>query len=140
MMEADQAIKLDGVAAADLEWPECPICYTEAAYGISDTCEHFFCDTCIEGSLKAILETAQFPALCPMCRAENGGKDDGKGRIEEENLTFLQQRNIISKGFQHRFLKQQTKTLNIEETDISNAQANVENFCLLPILCIMTLE
>eukprot|EP00470_Lotharella_oceanica_P012902 CAMPEP_0170187640 /NCGR_PEP_ID=MMETSP0040_2-20121228/42216_1 /TAXON_ID=641309 /ORGANISM="Lotharella oceanica, Strain CCMP622" /LENGTH=259 /DNA_ID=CAMNT_0010434729 /DNA_START=90 /DNA_END=869 /DNA_ORIENTATION=- len=80
-------------------------------------------------ALEAILEQGQFPAICPACRAEGEGKkrrrnvgggrgDDRhhhhhppppKGLIEDEVLTFLQKRGVISKEFQFRFMKQQNK-------------------------------
>ena len=60
----------------------CLVCGCEpAAYGISTECEHLFCSDCLAGSLKAILDAAQFPACCPVCRASNGGKAvEGKSR------------------------------------------------------------
>lgn len=91
--------------------PDCLVCYCDtASYGVSTECQHVFCDECIRGSLEAILDVGQFPAFCPMCRAEQGPGLE-VGRINGAALSFLQQRGIITKAFQYRFLKQQAKAL-----------------------------
>jgi len=112
------AEKFDDLAPDEGELPDCLICYADVAtYGISTNCEHFFCDDCLRGSLEAMMESGQFPAFCPMCRAESGGVDPENGRIDEPSLTFLQQRGVISKAFQFRFQKQQNKALDITEEE-----------------------
>ena len=59
------------------------------------------------------MDTAQFPAYCPMCRADAAGNVDklkrGPGLIEDRTLTFLQRRGIIEKDFQFRFMLQAFK-------------------------------
>jgi len=55
------------------------------------------------------LEQGQFPAYCPACRADAGGKDIKAGRIEGPALTFLEKRGVISKDLQYRFMKQQRR-------------------------------
>ena len=97
------------------EDPLCLICYSDpGAYGISTQCDHFFCEDCIRGSLEAIMDTAQFPALCPMCRvqAHDSGSATGDeviaGHIGTDALSFLEQRKVISKEFVFRFARQNT--------------------------------
>lgn len=87
----------------------CQVCYGDSEYGISTECKHFYCRECLRRSLEAMMDTAQFPAYCPMCRAENcvQGGEPSCGRIEEPALHFLQQRGVISQEFMVRFLKQQ---------------------------------
>jgi len=96
-------------AANDTDDLPCMVCYDRGEWGVSTECSHFFCSECIKGSLEAILDSAQFPAYCPMCRAEAGGKPPNAGRIEDEALTFLERRGVISRDFQFRFMKQQKK-------------------------------
>jgi len=90
---------------------ECMICFGEAECRLSTSCSHYFCETCIKMALEAILEQGQFPAICPACRAEGGAKTRHypKGLIEDQVLTFLQNKGVISKEFQFRFMKQQNK-------------------------------
>merc|ERR550534_1760774 len=56
-----------------------------------------------------IMSMGQFPAYCPQCRVESTGKEIPKGRIESPALHFLVQRNVITKDFMLRFMKQQQK-------------------------------
>lgn len=83
----------------------CQICYCDSEFGFSTECKHFYCRECIQGSVKAILETGQFPAYCPACRAESG-KDVKHGRIDEGALSFLLKNEVIDKDTYFRFLKQ----------------------------------
>lgn len=111
----DGAEEFDDLAPDEGELPDCLVCYADVAtYGVSTKCSHFFCDDCIRGSLEAIMDSGQFPAFCPMCRAESGGPEPENGRIDEAALTFLQQRGVITKAFQFRFEKQQNKALEVE--------------------------
>jgi len=83
----------------------CSICYSDPQkWGISVNCDHFFCQDCIKGTLNAICETNQFPAFCPICRAENGGKQPNKGEITSLALKFLVSREVIDEYFMRRFL------------------------------------
>ena len=105
----------------------CLVCGSEPVqYGISAECEHHFCADCLRGSLKAILDTAQFPACCPVCRADNGGKAE-EGLITRPVLTFLQQREVIDKPFQFRFIQgmQRNAERNGEVTQNSVAEAEM---------------
>ena len=74
----------------------CKICWGYADFGLSTECEHLYCTDCIRGTLEAILQTGQFPAICPQCRAENDlSAASGArllGRISPLVLAFLQQR------------------------------------------------
>jgi hypothetical protein len=95
-------------ASVSVEPPECLVCFGDAKYGLSTDCEHFFCEICIEHSLRAILESGQLPAFCPQCRADSVDAASGKanpttGRIGLPALSFLQQRSVISKEFLFRF-------------------------------------
>ena len=68
---------------------------------------HYYCGDCLRGSLEAILNTGQFPAFCPQCRVDSGSnssKPVSFGKIDEESLSFLQQRGVISLQFFYRFL------------------------------------
>eukprot|EP00466_Bigelowiella_natans_P008205 jgi/Bigna1/73943/fgenesh1_pg.26_\ len=86
----------------------CSICYCDSRYGISDECDHFYCAECIQMSLKAIMDTGQFPAYCPACRAESAGKKvPDRGLISPEALTYLERRDVITKDMQFRMMKQQ---------------------------------
>jgi len=76
---------------------------------MSTECKHFYCKECIKQSLEAILNSGQFPAYCPQCRAESVKGTTAEpihGRIEGRALSFLQQRGVITKEFQFRFIKQ----------------------------------
>ena len=57
--------------------PECEICYEDADCGISDTCDHFFCKSCINRYLERSLNEGRFPLFCPKCREE---KSTSSGR------------------------------------------------------------
>jgi hypothetical protein len=88
------------------------VCFGDGAYCISSDCKdrHFFCGDCIRGTLTAIIEMGQFPAICPACRANDpNGHDASKridyGRIDEEALSFLQIRGVISSSTLFRFVK-----------------------------------
>jgi len=83
----------------------CQICFGASDYGLSKTCEHFYCTGCIKGTLEAILNSGQFPAYCPACRAEAMGQPD-LGLIEGSVLSFLQQRSVVTMEFLFRFMKQ----------------------------------
>ena len=48
----------------------CKVCFGDGEFGLSRHCEHYFCSDCIRRSLEAMLETGQFPAYCPQCRAD----------------------------------------------------------------------
>jgi len=83
---------------------------------MSTECKHFYCTDCIKHSLEAMINTGQFPAYCPQCRAESVKGTTAEpihGRIEGRALSFLQQRGVITKEFQFRFIKQMRE--NVEE-------------------------
>jgi len=83
----------------------CGICYSDPPkWGISPQCDHFFCADCVGGTLNAICETNQFPAFCPICRAENGGKEPKKGAITNLGLKFLVSKKVLTEYFMRRFL------------------------------------
>jgi hypothetical protein len=98
-------------SSLDEHMPECPICYCDPGiYGLSVQCDHLFCKDCAASSLQAMLESGQFPANCPMCRAEGkipdpeGHDTEPCGRITRPVLTFLCERDVINKKFQFRFV------------------------------------
>jgi hypothetical protein len=95
---------------------DCAVCGSSGEYGISPACEHFFCAGCAKQSLDAILNGAQFPMVCPQCRAEAGGKvpPDGKGAIDGPALDFLQGRGIVDTPLCFRLLAQQANALDEE--------------------------
>ncbi len=107
MTETDESAVKQTV---DEHMPECLICYCEpGTYGLSAECDHMFCEDCASHSLQAILESGQFPACCPMCRAEGKVPKAGEisepcGRITRPALTFLAERGVITKHFQFRFV------------------------------------
>ena len=89
---------------------DCQVCFGDGAYAISGTCgAHFFCHDCIQGTLKSIIEMGQFPAQCPCCRAEAGGDSSTNnvttGRIDDESLSFLAARGVLSRDLLFRFTK-----------------------------------
>ena len=45
----------------------CEICWGDSKWGVSTQCQHFYCAECILSSLKAILDTAQFPGAPLQC-------------------------------------------------------------------------
>ena len=48
----------------------CEICWCDPPkFGISTSCTHFFCTECIQGHLKQVLNSGEFPGYCPMCQA-----------------------------------------------------------------------
>jgi len=96
-------------APADVDDHPCGICFCDSKWGMSTDCQHFYCEECIKHSLEAMLNTGQFPAYCPQCRAESVKGTTAEpvhGRIEGRALSFLQQRGVITKEFQFRFIKQ----------------------------------
>ena len=70
---------------------DCLVCYGEGKYCVSAECgKHFFCEDCIQMSLEAVLDQGQFPAFCPMCRADAmGDADKLTGTIGEREHSFL---------------------------------------------------
>jgi|MDSY01.1.fsa_nt_gb hypothetical protein len=79
----------------------CLVCYDEdGEYGLSTECNHFYCKSCIKGSLDMIVNAGQFPAFCPQCRADAPGGKPVTGRIQRPALTFLEHRGIIDKEYQ----------------------------------------
>ena len=80
----------------------CLVCYDEGKYGLSTECGHFYCEDCIKGSLEAMMDTAQFPAYCPQCRTDALPDLPTQGQILRPALTFLQQRQVITKEFEFR--------------------------------------
>jgi len=94
----------------------CGICFSASKWGMSTECKHFYCEGCIKHSLEAILNSGQFPAYCPQCRAESVEGTTAEpvhGRIEGGALSFLEQRGVITKEFQFRFIKQMRE--NVKE-------------------------
>lgn len=127
----DGAEQYDGLGPDEGDLPDCLVCYADvASYGISTSCEHRFCLECIRMSLEAIMDVGQFPAFCPMCRAESMGRDMENGRIDGPSLTFLQQRGVVTQAFQHRLLKQQSKALGLEEVEAFECPGRCGEFLL----------
>lgn len=101
--------------AAAAEPPEdedafaCCICMGDGAFCLSARCQgaerHYFCADCIQGTLKAVVDTSQFPAHCPSCRADcqDGRKLDAP--IDDAVLSFLEVRGVISRDLTFRFAK-----------------------------------
>eukprot|EP00927_Polykrikos_kofoidii_P072202 TRINITY_DN68346_c0_g1_i1.p1 TRINITY_DN68346_c0_g1~~TRINITY_DN68346_c0_g1_i1.p1 ORF type:complete len:591 (-),score=98.89 TRINITY_DN68346_c0_g1_i1:54-1826(-) len=116
--------------AEDFEGHDCLVCYGPAVFRMSTTCDHFFCETCIRMSIEAMMETGQFPAFCPMCRADAGGKELKRGRVSDASLTFLQQRGVITKPLQFRLEKQQNKALGIDEVNVFECPGKCGEFLL----------
>ena len=87
----------------------CLICWGPAQYGLATTCDHFYCEDCIERSLDSMLELGQFPAYCPQCRADAGAELPVTGRIEEKTLTFLARRAVISDDIRLRVIREQRR-------------------------------
>ena len=87
---------------------DCLVCYGDGEFCLSEECgRHYYCGDCLRGSLEAILNTGQFPAFCPACRAESGAnsaKPVNHGKIDEASLAFLQMRGVISVKLFNRFL------------------------------------
>ena len=87
---------------------DCLVCYGDGEYCMSVECgKHYYCGDCLRGSLEAMLNTGQFPAFCPQCRVDSGSDSSNPvkiGKIEENSLSFLQQRGVISLEFFYRFL------------------------------------
>ena len=85
----------------------CLVCYDNSHYHLSTSCDHAYCADCIKGTLDAVVESAQFPAWCPQCRADaiDSGEELTTGRIPPEALSFLEQRGVITTEFLFRFLK-----------------------------------
>ncbi|KAK7249932.1 hypothetical protein SO694_00005442 [Aureococcus anophagefferens] len=71
----------------------------ESRFKLAADCDHFYCADCIRGSLGAMMDTGQFPAYCPACRADARGDAErlraGPGRITDATLTFLQRRRAF---------------------------------------------
>jgi hypothetical protein len=89
----------------------CAICWCDPPkYGISTSCTHFFCVECIQGHLKQILMSGDFPGFCPMCQASApNGEEPVYGRIDGKAMTFLQRHGVIEKQFQFSFMKKQNE-------------------------------
>eukprot|EP00605_Chrysophyceae_sp_TOSAG23-4_P002904 GSChrysophyteH1.ASY1.ANO1.3199.1 assembled CDS len=93
----------------------CLVCYASPGkYGMSVECEHLFCEECLTQSLKAMLNLGQFPAFCSACRAESQGVPPRVGKITRPVMTFLQERGLLTKGFQFRFV---TAMLRVGDAD-----------------------
>ena len=86
----------------------CGICYGSSNYGISKECIHFFCNECIVSTLEYLLSSGEFPAYCPVCKAEDVLNDDSiqNGLITEDALSFLLSKNVIQYDLYYRFTKQ----------------------------------
>ncbi len=89
--------------AAESVVQQCLVCYDDSDFALSTECSHSYCAECIVGSLEGIIETGQFPAWCPQCRADG---DLTKGRVSAEAIAFLAERHVITKDFAFRFLNQ----------------------------------
>ena len=101
----DTLEKIKKFQEKEVTQPDCCVCFCEPAkYGMSIQCEHLFCSGCIENSLKAMLESGQFPAYCVMCRAEDRNGKPKRGLVTRPALTFLEERKVIDKAFQFRFV------------------------------------
>ena len=113
----------------------CPVCWCDPPkYGISTDCTHFFCEQCIQGHLRNVLNTGKFPGYCPICQSEAPeGQVPLFGRITGKAMTFLQvqyfayyicthllvtyivrfpslpfqRHEVINKEFQFRFMRKQ---------------------------------
>jgi hypothetical protein len=84
---------------------ECSICFTNPReWGMSRFgCPHHYCGECIRGTLNAALDTGDFPARCPECKMANAPGEPPPGVVDEEALTFLQQKGVIDQPFAIRF-------------------------------------
>ena len=78
-----------------------------------------------------MLDQGQFPAFCPQCRADSGGKELTKGRILRPALTFLQQRNVITKEFQFRFVTAMKRQAREELDDYFECPKKCGNFLVV---------
>jgi len=88
---------------------DCCICMGDGAFCLSTKCHgserHFFCADCIVGTLQATVETSQFPAHCPSCRAECQDPAKLDAPVNDEVLSFLELRGLISRELVFRFSK-----------------------------------
>ena len=100
----------------------------ESRFKLAADCDHFYCADCIRGSLGAMMDTGQFPAYCPACRADARGDAErlraGPGRITDATLTFLQRRRVFDKDFQFRFMLQAFIDRAAKESEIPNFKAS----------------
>jgi hypothetical protein len=97
----------------------CLICYDDSSYGLSTECDHRFCEECIVGTLEAMVETGQFPAYCPQCRADASSPGEvNVGRILPPVLSFLEQRKVITQDFLLRFTKQDARESQEEDEEV----------------------
>ena len=89
----------------------CAICWCDPPkYGISTSCTHFFCVECIQGHLKQVQQSGEFPGFCPMCQASAPKDEDPVyGRIDGKAMTFLERHDVIDKEFQFRFMRKQNE-------------------------------
>ena len=99
------------IESISIEEELCEICWCDPPkYGISTSCSHFFCIECIQGHLKQVKTSGEFPGFCPMCQASAPqGEDPVYGRIDGKAMTFLQRHNVIEKEFQFQFMKKQNE-------------------------------
>lgn len=115
----------------DGEEQPCLVCYGDSKYGLSVECSHFYCEICIQFSLEAMLNSGQFPAYCPQCRADAGGTPEA-GRITRPALTFLQQRGIITKEFEFRFVTAMRRQDREDEQEYFECPAGCGTYLCVP--------
>lgn len=79
------------------------LCGSRATNRLSPTCQHYFCKLCIRDTFAMIVESGQFPALCPGCRAANtqtaygrAGLKGQAGKVTKGILADLVQKRILS--------------------------------------------
>lgn len=99
---------------------DCQICYDSSMFGLSTTCQHFYCVECIRRSLDSMMDAGEFPAYCPACKAEaatgqNGALEARQGRIETRALSFLVHKRVLTREQYFRFKKMQARASNGDE-------------------------
>ncbi|KNC49039.1 uncharacterized protein AMSG_04998 [Thecamonas trahens ATCC 50062] len=92
--------------------PECVVCMFEAGQvqlvgpGV---CEHLLCTECAVGTLKAVLDAGQFPAVCPGCLAESGASMRPRElplaqRVTADAVEALVVAGAVDEDFARRFI------------------------------------
>ena len=105
LLTPEQAVACGCRSVLDPDDFACGVCFGDGEYCLATSCkQHFFCRDCIDGTLKATVELGQFPAICPTCRVD-APKGEPVGRIDEQALTFLHSRGVISRDLFFRFRK-----------------------------------
>lgn len=113
----DPFVPLEPGAAA------CVICFSGPAQVrlTACTCEHGYCLNCAREALEAMVATAQFPARCPGCRADEQEEDANapafvRSLVPSGLIERLAQRSMLAIEFARRFIGfQLMKALNPAE-------------------------